>query len=69
MVAAILHRHGLRTGAYLSPHLGSFAERIEIAERPLAPDEFAAAVQLAAQAAELVGRGLRPATTSRSSRR
>jgi dihydrofolate synthase/folylpolyglutamate synthase len=58
MVAAILRRHGLRTGAYLSPHLGSFAERIEIDERPLEPVEFAAAVQRAAQAAELVGRGL-----------
>src|SRR5437773_4298296 len=28
MIAAILRRHGLRTGAYLSPHLVSFAERI-----------------------------------------
>jgi dihydrofolate synthase/folylpolyglutamate synthase len=58
MVAAILHRHGLRSGTYLSPHLGSFAERIEIDERPLSEGEFAAAVQRAAQAAELVGRGL-----------
>ena len=60
MVAAILQRHGLRTGAYLSPHLGSFAERIEIAESPLEPGEFAAALQRVAQAAELVGRGLEP---------
>jgi dihydrofolate synthase/folylpolyglutamate synthase len=58
MVAAILHRHGLRSGAYLSPHLGSFAERVEVDERPLSQGEFAAAVQRAAQAAELVGRGL-----------
>jgi dihydrofolate synthase/folylpolyglutamate synthase len=58
MIAAVLHHHGLRTGAYLSPHLGSFAERIEIAERPLAPGVFAAAVQRAAEAAELVERGL-----------
>ena len=28
MTAAILARHGLRTGAYLSPHLVSFTERI-----------------------------------------
>jgi dihydrofolate synthase/folylpolyglutamate synthase len=60
MAAAVLHRHGLRTGAYLSPHLGSFAERIEIDERPLAPEAFAAAVQRAADAAELVERGLEP---------
>lgn len=58
MIAAILQRHGFRTGAYLSPHLGSFAERIEIAERPLSAQRFAAAVRRAAEAAELVDRGL-----------
>jgi dihydrofolate synthase/folylpolyglutamate synthase len=58
MIAAVLRREGLRTGAYLSPHLGSFAERIEIDEHPLSQGEFAAAVQRAAQAAALVGRGL-----------
>src|SRR5436190_11733662 len=30
MTAAILRRHGLRTGAYLSPHLVSFAERVRV---------------------------------------
>ena len=30
MAAAILRRHGLRTGAYLSPHLVSFAERVRV---------------------------------------
>ena len=30
MIAAILGHHGLRTGAYLSPHLVSFGERIRI---------------------------------------
>src|SRR5690348_17653694 len=30
MIAAILAHHGLRTGAYLSPHLTSFGERIRI---------------------------------------
>jgi dihydrofolate synthase / folylpolyglutamate synthase len=58
MAAAILQRHRLRTGVYLSPHLGSFSERIEIVERPLAPAEFAASVQRAAEAAALVDRGL-----------
>ena len=28
MTAAILQRHGLRTGAYLSPHLVSYRERV-----------------------------------------
>ena len=35
MIAAILRRHGLRTGAYLSPHLVSFGERIRIDDEDL----------------------------------
>ena len=30
MIAAILERHGLRTGSYTSPHLRTFAERVEV---------------------------------------
>jgi dihydrofolate synthase/folylpolyglutamate synthase len=44
----------LRTGAYLSPHLHSFHERVEINESPVAPDVFAVAVQRVAAAAERV---------------
>src|SRR5665213_691594 len=33
MIAAIIAHHGLRTGAYLSPHLVSFGERIRIDDR------------------------------------
>jgi dihydrofolate synthase / folylpolyglutamate synthase len=58
MTAAILQRHGLHTGAYLSPHLGSFAERIEIDGVAVSQARFAAAVQRAAQAAALVDRTL-----------
>ena len=58
MIAAILRGHGLRTGAYLSPHLVSFAERIRIDDADLEPSGFAAAVQRAARAAELVDRSL-----------
>ena len=58
MIAAILRRHGLRAGAYLSPHLVSFAERIRVDDVDLEPAEFAAAVQRAAHAAELVDRSL-----------
>ncbi len=58
MIAAILQRHGLRTGAYTSPHLVSYAERIQISERDLEPSAFAAAVARAAHAAELVDRSL-----------
>lgn len=56
MIAAILQRHGLRAGAYLSPHLVSFAERIRVEDRDADPARFAAAVQRAAHAAELVDR-------------
>ena len=69
MIAAILAHHGLRTGAYLSPHLVSFGERIRIDDRDLTPVEFGAAVGRAAHAAELVDRSLAPATASPSSRR
>jgi dihydrofolate synthase / folylpolyglutamate synthase len=58
MIAAILRRHGLRSGAYLSPHLVSFAERIRVDDEDLTPAEFAAAVQRTAHAAELVDRSL-----------
>jgi dihydrofolate synthase/folylpolyglutamate synthase len=58
MTAAILARHGLRTGAYLSPHLVSFEERVRIDDQDLEPSAFAAAVARAARAAELVNRSL-----------
>jgi dihydrofolate synthase / folylpolyglutamate synthase len=58
MIAEILRQHGLRAGAYLSPHLISFTERIRIDDADLEPSEFAAAVDRAAHAAELVDRSL-----------
>jgi dihydrofolate synthase/folylpolyglutamate synthase len=58
MIAAILRKHGLHTGAYLSPHLVSFGERIRIDDEDLEPAAFAAAVQRAAHAAQLVDRSL-----------
>jgi dihydrofolate synthase/folylpolyglutamate synthase len=60
MTSAILQRHGMRTGTYLSPHLVSFTERIRIAERDVAPERFASAVARAAAAAEKVNRTLEP---------
>ena len=58
MTAAILDRHGLRTGAYLSPHLRAFSERVRVGDRDLDPAVFAAAVQRAAGAAAKVDRTL-----------
>ena len=60
MAAALLEAHGVRTGAFLSPHLTSFAERIRVGDRDLEPDEFGAAVERAAAAAAKVDRGLEP---------
>ena len=54
--AALLREHGLATGAYLSPHLRSFAERIEVDGAPISDADFAAAVSRVAQAAALVDR-------------
>jgi dihydrofolate synthase / folylpolyglutamate synthase len=54
MLAAILRRHGLRTGAYLSPHLTSFTERVRVDDEDSSPERFAAAVDRARRAAELV---------------
>lgn len=54
--AAILEQHGLRTGSYTSPHLGSFRERIEVSQLAISDTDFAAAVTRAAQAAEMVDR-------------
>src|SRR2546429_9868557 len=58
MTAAILERHGVRTGTYTSPHLVSYRERIQLRERDLEGERFAAAVARAARAAERVNRTL-----------
>ncbi|HMH47301.1 MAG TPA: cyanophycin synthetase [Solirubrobacteraceae bacterium] len=58
MIAAILERQGMRTSAYTSPHLISYRERLQIGERDLAAERFAAAVARAAWAAERVNRTL-----------
>jgi dihydrofolate synthase/folylpolyglutamate synthase len=56
--AAILREHGLNVGAYTSPHLRSFAERIEVGGEAVPDADFAAAVARVAQAAEMVNRTL-----------
>ncbi|ADB51072.1 bifunctional folylpolyglutamate synthase/dihydrofolate synthase [Conexibacter woesei] len=59
MTAAILQRHGLRAGAYLSPHLVSFTERMRVDDVDTDAVAFAKAVQRAAHAAALVDRSQR----------
>jgi dihydrofolate synthase / folylpolyglutamate synthase len=60
MTAALLEAHGVRTGAFVSPHLTTFAERIRIGDEDLEPHAFGAAVERAAAAAAKVDRGLEP---------
>jgi dihydrofolate synthase / folylpolyglutamate synthase len=55
-IAALLQRHGLKTGSFTSPHLRRFRERIEVGEAPVAAERFAAAVERVAEAAETVER-------------
>jgi dihydrofolate synthase/folylpolyglutamate synthase len=58
MIAAILERHGLRTGSYTSPHLMSYTERVQVGEHDLEQSTFAAAIARAAWAAERVNHTL-----------
>ena len=52
MTAAILEAHGAADGAYLSPHLVSFAERVRIGDAGRRARALRGAVQRAAHAAE-----------------
>ncbi len=58
MIAAILERHGVRTGTYTSPHLMSYDERVQVGERNVSSSSFVAAVARAAAASERVNRTL-----------
>lgn len=51
ITAAILAAHGERTGAYTSPHLISYTERVEIDGAPASETEFARALNAAFAAA------------------
>lgn len=51
IAAALLERRGIRAGAYVSPHLVSFRERVMIGGEPAAPAAFAAAVMRVRHAA------------------
>ena len=55
--AAILEAHGLVAGAYISPHVHGFAERVQVGGEPLGEDVLAAAVaRVEAAAAEVDAR-------------
>jgi len=58
MVAALLEAHGISAGACVSPHPLRWSERVLIRGEQIGPEQFAAAVERTAQAAETVNRSL-----------
>src|SRR5918999_844338 len=62
MVRSILNAGGLRVGTMPKPHLVSYRERIAIDGRPIAPDEFAAAIARVLPAIDRVASEVGPPT-------
>jgi dihydrofolate synthase / folylpolyglutamate synthase len=60
--AAVIGAHGLRSGAYLSPHITGFAERVVVDGRPLSDERFGAAVTAVEAAAAALPGALGPVT-------
>jgi dihydrofolate synthase/folylpolyglutamate synthase len=58
MTAALLEAHGMRAGAYVSPHARRWSERVLVGGEEIDPAAFATAVGQAAEAAAAVERGL-----------
>ncbi len=56
MTMALLEAHGVSVGAYVSPHITSWRERILIHGEPISEDAFARAVQRADEAARVADR-------------
>ncbi|MGC1801998.1 MAG: Mur ligase family protein [Solirubrobacterales bacterium] len=56
MTAALLEAHGVSTGAYLSPHITSWRERVLIRGGPISEEAFTHALERTEQAAEVADR-------------
>ena len=56
MTAALLEAHGVSTGAYLSPHIHSWRERVMIRGEPISEEAFADALQRAEESAQVADR-------------
>ena len=56
MTMALLEAHGAAAGAYVSPHISSWRERILIGGEPISEAAFASAVERAEQAAQVADR-------------
>jgi dihydrofolate synthase / folylpolyglutamate synthase len=58
MTAALLEAHGVSAGAYLSPHIERWSERIEVRGSEIGEAELAAAIERTAQSVDVVNRSL-----------
>jgi dihydrofolate synthase/folylpolyglutamate synthase len=56
MTAALLEAHGVRAGAYVSPHILSWRERILVRGEPISERAFDAALERAEQSAQVADR-------------
>jgi len=56
MAMALLEAHGISAGAYVSPHISSWRERILLHGEPISEEAFASAVGRAEQAAQVADR-------------
>ena len=56
MTAALLEAHGVSAGAYVSPHISSWRERILIRGEPISERAFDAALERAEQSAQVADR-------------
>jgi dihydrofolate synthase/folylpolyglutamate synthase len=58
MTSALLEAHGRSAGAYLSPHVERWSERIQVRGAEIGANDLAAALERTAQSAEVVNRSL-----------
>lgn len=58
MTSALLEAHGRSAGAYLSPHVERWSERIRVRGAEIGADDLAAALERTAQSVEVVNRSL-----------
>jgi dihydrofolate synthase / folylpolyglutamate synthase len=56
MTAALLEAHGVSTGAYVSPHITSWRERVLIRGEPISEEAFTDALERAEQSARVADR-------------
>ncbi len=56
MTAALLEAHGVSTGAYLSPHIRSWRERVMVRGEPISEEAFAEALERTEESAQVADR-------------